>query len=158
MKGTSRGWQVANKKKKTTATTKTTFLPCFFWSGTVQDKTWIRSMEAKWRRRLARNKRKRTEKKETGEKCSSRVKTRKIQKKGSKREIALQKKFYQMWRQTEREKEKSHQSRISLEKKSSDDCSKGVVPIKTLLDIPGEILNLDCRIQMLPWEKESLAK
>ena len=30
--------------------------------------------------------------------------------------------------------------------------------MKTLLDIPGEILNLDCMIQMLPWEKESLAK
>ena len=63
-----------------------------------------------------------------------------------------------MWRQAEREKEKSLLSQMSLEKKSSDKCSKGVVLIKTLLDIPGEILNLDCMIQMLPWEKESLAK
>ena len=63
-----------------------------------------------------------------------------------------------MWRQAEREKEKSLQSQMSLEKKSSDNCSKGIIPIKTLLDIPGEILNLDCMIQMLPWEKESLAK
>ena len=67
-------------------------------------------------------------------------------------------KFYQMWRQVEREKEKSLQSKMSLEKEWSDNRSKGVVPIKTLLDIPGEILNLDCMIQMLPWEKESLAK
>ena len=57
-----------------------------------------------------------------------------------------------------RKKEKSLLSQMSLEKKSSDNCSKGVVPIKTLLDIPGEILNLDCMIQILPWEKESLAK
>ena len=63
-----------------------------------------------------------------------------------------------MWRQVEREKEKLLQSQMSLEKKASNNCLKGVVPIKTPLDIPGEILNLDCMIQMLPWEKESLAK
>ena len=48
-------------------------------------------------------------------------------------------KFYQMWRQAEREKEKSLQSQMSLENKSRDKCLKGVVPIKTLLDISGEI-------------------
>ena len=63
-----------------------------------------------------------------------------------------------MWRQAEREKEKSLHSQMSLGKKSSYNCSKGVVPIKTLQDIPGEILNLDYMIQMLPWGKESLAK
>ena len=66
-------------------------------------------MEATWRQRLARNKRKRAEKKTTGEICSSRVKTRKIQKTGNRREIALHWKkdtFDQMWRQVEREKEK----------------------------------------------------
>ena len=86
-KGTSRGWQVADKKK--TTTTKTILLPCFLWSETIKDKTWIRSMEATWRQRLARNKRKRAEKKATGEICSSRVKARKIQKTGNRREIAL---------------------------------------------------------------------
>ena len=44
-----------------------------------------------------------------------------------------------MWRQAEREKEKSLQSQMSLENKSRDKCLKGVVPIKTLLDISGEI-------------------
>ena len=33
---------------------------------------------------------------------------------------------------------------MSLEKKSSNNFSKGVVFIKSLLDIPREILNLDC--------------
>ena len=49
-----------------------------------------------------------------------------------------------MWRQVEREKEKLLQSQMSLEKKASNNCLKGVVPIKTPLDIPGEILNQDC--------------
>ena len=33
---------------------------------------------------------------------------------------------------------------MSLENKSSNNFSKGVVFIKSLLDIPREILNLDC--------------
>ena len=33
---------------------------------------------------------------------------------------------------------------MCLEKKSSNNFSKGVVFIKSLLDIPREILNLDC--------------
>ena len=115
-----------------------------------------------WRQRLARNKRKRTEKRKLEKNAVQELKQEKYKRKAAKEKLLYTEKkkdkFYQMWRQTEREKEKSHQSQMSLEKKSSDDCSKGVVPIKTLLDIPGEILNFDCRIQMLPWEKESLAK
>ena len=136
-------WSV--KTTPITTTNTTTTHSAFFSSK--------RSVEATRCQRLARNKRKRAQKKQLKEDDHKELMQEKCKRLATKEKLVLaeknKEKFYQIWRQTEREKEKLFQFQMTMDKKStnkwviSNYSSTNAVGITSLLEIAREAINLE---------------
>lgn len=104
-----------------------------------------KSIEAIKRQRIARNKRKRAEKRQLKKNIVEELMQEKGKRLATEEKLLSteknKQKFYQMWRQTEREKEKLFQSQMTMDKKCVS--LENGVPSISLLEIPREMISLE---------------
>ena len=130
------------KRKYTHSNASTPFEQIFIICGIFF--SWKRSDEAKRRQRRVRNKRRRLEIKQIKKNAHEELVQEKKEKTDNRRKTIFyqkkknQEKFHQLWRQTEREKERLLHLQMKNKTKSINSSDSAVVVTKSFLEIPRE--------------------